>query len=219
MQTPGDDHEPCGLPLAQMGDSALMRRIAGEDEAAFAELVVRFGPSLFRVLLGFEKGNPAFCEDLLQEVWLKVWRYAKSYRAEASLFTFLYIVAETVWIAHRHRPKGPRVLFDQAVRFDTEAAEAGLPGVIGEIEDPKRFDPGTKVDQERLQKRLRDRLLELKPRSRELLISKYIESKTAQALVPDFGRNKQEVFAACRRAVAELRALMLGTNTSRGRVQ
>jgi RNA polymerase sigma-70 factor (ECF subfamily) len=61
-------------------EKALMQRIALGDEAAFESLYDRYSRLLYSLLLSVVK-HPPEAQDLLQEVFLHIWRQAKNFDA------------------------------------------------------------------------------------------------------------------------------------------
>jgi len=69
-------------------DVALVRRAAEGDEAAFKALFDRHAPLVFNVALRM-LNNRAEAEDLMQEVWLVVFREIATFRGESRFSTWL----------------------------------------------------------------------------------------------------------------------------------
>jgi len=74
------------------GDAELMLKVAGGDRAAFARLFDRHQASVCRFAYRFV-GDRARAEELAQDIFVKVYRSAKSYRPTAKFKTFLFRVA------------------------------------------------------------------------------------------------------------------------------
>ena len=60
----------------------LLTAVARRDRTAFKELYQRVAPKLFAILLRILR-NRAAAEDVLQEVFLRIWQNAQSFSAEA----------------------------------------------------------------------------------------------------------------------------------------
>ena len=95
-------------PLADAADSHLARRAKLGDRAAFAALVHRHGPAMFRYALHMLDGHVADSQDAVQSAWLKAWQNIDSFRGQAQLHTWLFrIVANEVHNARRRRRPVP----------------------------------------------------------------------------------------------------------------
>ena len=70
----------------------LMARIAKGDEDAFEILVNRHQTSVLNLIYRFI-GDRTQAKDLAQEVFLRVWQAAKSYKPEAKFTTWIYRIA------------------------------------------------------------------------------------------------------------------------------
>ncbi|HVE86973.1 MAG TPA: sigma-70 family RNA polymerase sigma factor [Myxococcales bacterium] len=73
-------------------DAELMLQVASGDQAAFATLFDRHAQSVARFAYRFV-GDRARAEELAQDIFVKVYRNAKSYRPNAKFKTFLFKVA------------------------------------------------------------------------------------------------------------------------------
>ena len=59
----------------------------------FERIVGEFGPLISRIAMTYE-ADPALREDLVQQIFLAVWQALPSYRADASLKTFVARIAQ-----------------------------------------------------------------------------------------------------------------------------
>jgi RNA polymerase sigma-70 factor, ECF subfamily len=84
-----------GLPEHVDPDVALMLRVRDDDAVAFELLVSRFQGRIGRLMLGWVNSQEA-AEDLVQEVFLRVFRARKSYQPTAKLTTWIYRIANNV---------------------------------------------------------------------------------------------------------------------------
>jgi RNA polymerase sigma-70 factor, ECF subfamily len=73
-------------------DIDLLRQVAAGDEAAFAELYDLYAPPVYNYLLRLIN-EPSVAEEILQEVFLAMWRGARRFREEAKVKTWLLRIA------------------------------------------------------------------------------------------------------------------------------
>lgn len=88
----------------QLSDVALVKRIGHGDEAAFGELYRRYSPSLFTYLVHMISEATA-AEDVLQEVFLSVWKGAARFRGQASVKSWLFRITHhqaVTWLRKNH---------------------------------------------------------------------------------------------------------------------
>ena len=86
-----------------MDDVALMLRARDDDESAFTELVRRHQKKILNYFI--RAGVQYDCEDLVQQTFLRLYRYRKRYVASAKFTTFLFLMARQVWIDELRRRK------------------------------------------------------------------------------------------------------------------
>lgn len=76
-------------------DVARMLEVAAGSEAAFTGLIHAHQKSLVNFFA--RMGASSDCEDLVQETFIRLYRYRQQYRPAARFTTFLYHLARHVW--------------------------------------------------------------------------------------------------------------------------
>jgi RNA polymerase sigma-70 factor (ECF subfamily) len=86
----------------QRSEAELIRRVAAGDAAAFEALYEAFRKPLANYLyrLCFDRTR---VEDLLQEVFVRLWRGAASFRGDSKASTFVFRIATNVWLTESRR--------------------------------------------------------------------------------------------------------------------
>ena len=97
-----------GTPIGELDDATLVCRVKARDERAIEELVRRYDRPIFsfayRVL-----GNDASAQDIVQEVFLTLWRDADRYDpARGAVSSWLLTMARFKAIDLLRRETGPR---------------------------------------------------------------------------------------------------------------
>ena len=131
-------------------DAELMLEVAEGSEEAFAELIRRHQDSLLNFFL--RMGAHYYAEDLVQETFLRVFRWRKRYRPTARFRTFLYVVARHVWVDNCRR-LFRRERLTRLLRTDAEIEEG----------NPSGRAPGSALDVDAA-------LARLSPKLREVLV-------------------------------------------------
>ena len=72
--------------------SRLIERLKQGDSEAFAELVEQYSNAIYRIALRFTSESQD-AEDVLQEVFIRVFRHLDQFRNESSLSTWIYRIA------------------------------------------------------------------------------------------------------------------------------
>lgn len=89
-------------------DVELIEAILEGSESAFATLVDRYKDRVFR-LLGRYCRDPVECEDLAQDVFLKVFRKLHTFQHESAFYTWLYRIAVNAATDHLSRASHRRM--------------------------------------------------------------------------------------------------------------
>lgn len=148
-------------------DTALMRRAAAGDGAAFAEVVDRHQAGVFRFARVLA-GDDAFAEDALQETFLAAWRGAASFREEASVRSWLFSIARNaVYRQHRRHVDEPEAM--------ESLSDLGAAAGWGSDEDPERI--ALRHESRQL---LMDALAQLSAGDREILAMRDGEELTGE---------------------------------------
>jgi len=123
-------------PLEQLDDADLMLRVRSQDdEAAFTLLVSRHQKSLLNFFI--RSGVQYDSEDLVQQTFLRLYRYRQRYVASAKFTTFLFLLARQVWIDElRRRQRRQRLAESLAAEPYEEFAAPAAPsaGVAGDLD-------------------------------------------------------------------------------------
>ncbi|MBS0455811.1 MAG: RNA polymerase sigma factor [Proteobacteria bacterium] len=110
-------------------DAELARRAADGEEAAFAAIMRRYNQRMFRTARSILKSD-ADAEDAVQEAYIHAWRALGSFRADASLSTWLVRIVANEALGRLRRKSAQVIPLDatmQTLDPDLKAALAGEP--------------------------------------------------------------------------------------------
>lgn len=79
-------------PVAEGSDQELIAAVLAGSEAAFAGLVERYQDRIYRLVSRYTR-DPGECEDLAQEVFLRVFRKLHTFQHESQFYTWVYRIA------------------------------------------------------------------------------------------------------------------------------
>ncbi|MGH9492679.1 MAG: RNA polymerase sigma factor [Terriglobales bacterium] len=102
---------PTALPsspgFALLTDAEVMLRVKAGDDSAFDHLVEKFRRPLVGFLYRMARSQ-AVAEELAQEVFLRVYRSRKSYRASAKFTTWMYRIATNLAVNYARDSRARR---------------------------------------------------------------------------------------------------------------
>jgi RNA polymerase sigma-70 factor (ECF subfamily) len=128
-------------PLEQLAERLLVLRCQAGDESAFAELVERYSPRLRYFVRRMTDGDP---DDLLQEVWIDVFRGLPRLADTAAFPAWIYrLTRDRVARDYRGRRHVPEPLLDSDPPAEDEpdfsAEDAGrIHSAMGELPAEQR---------------------------------------------------------------------------------
>ncbi len=115
-----------GTPARFDADAGLAAATAAGDADAFERLVRKYERPVLSTIYRYV-GDRAAAEDLAQEVFLKVWRRAKSFKGKSSFSTWLYRIAVNQCLNFRKkRARVKTVPLDESLVADDPGAEERL---------------------------------------------------------------------------------------------
>ncbi len=88
----------------EKSDLELLALTADADQDAFALLVQRHQNRIFNLAYRFSRDRQD-SEELVQEIFLKVWRYARTFKGRAAFSTWLYRLAVNTSLNYRQKKK------------------------------------------------------------------------------------------------------------------
>ncbi len=105
-----------------LSDADVMLRVKAGDDAAFEYLVGKFRRPMLSFMYRMAR-NTAVAEELVQEVFLRVYRSRETYNAEAKFSTWLYRIATNLAVNHARDTKHERP--EMSVNLDEPDQETG----------------------------------------------------------------------------------------------
>jgi len=124
----GRRHGEAGVHLAApvsyeaMVDADVMLRVKDGDDAAFEYLVTKFRRPMLSFMFRMAH-NSAVAEELVQEIFLRVYRSRATYNAEAKFSTWLYRIATNLAVNHARDTKYERP--ELSVSLDEPDSDSG----------------------------------------------------------------------------------------------
>jgi RNA polymerase sigma-70 factor (ECF subfamily) len=94
-------------------DEGLLRRAGAGDAVAFREIFVRHRGDVARLVYRMLSG-PSDLEDVVQEVFVQVFRSLKDFRGQSKFSTWLHRVTVNVVLMHRRSARSRPVLTEEA---------------------------------------------------------------------------------------------------------
>lgn len=177
-------------------DQALMKRVAGGDERAFADLVQRYSPRLLALAWRL-LGNRADAEDALQRALIRLFFSAASYRPDWAVSTWLYRITTNVCVDEMRRRTSRADLREKGIDRGADGQGSLFRGTTG------FGDPGRDLDVQRA-------LLGVPREARILLALRYVDGLTYRELARVRGISVNTVKSQLARGKAILRTALQG---------
>ena len=178
-----------GLPVLLAESPRLVALTRAGDARAFATLVERYRPIVFRWAIALT-GDEDEADDITQEVFVRVHRKLGSFRGDGPFDAWLYRITRRV--VFRMRP---------ATR---PSAERGV--------DVYVTDPGMRVDRERAVQLIRAIATTLPMRQREVFVLCDMEGRTPAEVATILDMKDVSVRASLFKARASIRRTILATH-------
>ena len=183
-------------------DVRLMLRVRDDDAGAFQELVELYQQRLVGVMHHLV-GNAQEAEDLAQEVFLRVYRSRKKYRARSKFSTWLYTIANNLGLnALRSRQRRP------AVQLNVNDSGPLGPRPAEQLVRDKANHPSQRMQQQELAVIIRQALDGLNERQRMAVVLNKFEDMNYAEIAEVMGLTTKAVKSLLNRARGNLRAAL-----------
>ena len=163
----------------------------GQQERAFNAIVENYSERLYWHVRSFVCSHED-TDDLMQEIFIKVWNSLPSFRSESRLYTWLYRIATNETLNHLHKQK-----VRAALQFRS---------LTPEIENSIKEDPSFNGDE--LQKELMKGVARLPEKQRLVFTMKYFEDLTYEDMSEILGTSVGALKASYHIAVEKLKAYL-----------
>jgi RNA polymerase sigma-70 factor (ECF subfamily) len=170
-------------------DTELMREVRGGRAGALAPLFERHHARLYRFCLRMT-GNRAASEDLVQDVFMRMLKYSRTFKDEMSFLPWMFRIARNASVDYLRRSAAERM-------------PAGERDAAAEPADESAGPPDDRA--ELIQKAL----LALPEERREVLVLSRYEFKTYEEIARALGCSVGAVKVRAHRAIKQLREVYL----------
>jgi RNA polymerase sigma-70 factor (ECF subfamily) len=179
-----------------------MLEVRDDNAAAFEQLVERYRNRLLVIMENHVRGRNS-AEDLVQEVFLRVYRARKTYVPEAKFSTWLFAIAENV---------ASNALRSSASRKEVPWGLAGVSGsqpALDELaKDPSRFLPTRRLAQAELGEMVRNAIQSLNERQRMAILLCKFEHMSYEDVAAAMNLSTKAVKSLLSRARENLRGML-----------
>jgi RNA polymerase sigma-70 factor (ECF subfamily) len=180
-------------------DTRLMLSVRDDEPGAFEELVERFQHRLVAIMHHLI-GSADEAEDLAQEVFLRVYRSRKKYRARAKFSTWLFTIANNLALnARRSRQRKRVVLLDVH-----DSGPLGPRPAEHLVHDPGK-QPAQRMVQQELAARVQQALAGLNERQRMAVVLNKFEDMSYEEIAEVMNLSTKAVKSLLSRARSNLR--------------
>ncbi len=181
-------------------DHLLVRQIQKGNRDAFDALVKRYYGSVYNMVAHSVRTHEER-EDLIQDIFIKVYRNIGKFRFQASFSTWLFRITRNMLI-DRSRKKN-------LIQVSMESEEGT--STIGEKIEDKRANPEGKFMESDADSALRKALVKLDDDHKQILILREMEGLSYRELTEVLGINMGTVKSRLARAREELKIILMET--------
>src|SRR5689334_643710 len=188
-------------------EAALVRRVQGNDELAFREIVDRYQTKIFSIIYGILR-NHNDAEDIAQQVFSKVYFSIRNFDFRSSLLTWIYKITVNECYDYLRKKRVRRLVYESDFsQEESQRMEASEPAV----------DPSVPADERLAQRDLAVKLLsKVSEEDRSLILLKEVEGHSVEELAQMTGMNENTIKVKLFRTRQKL--LKAAQRLGRGRV-
>jgi len=191
-----DDPAPTGALSSDTHDKALMRQVAEGDEEALRELIEKHQGAVYGTITKM-LGDPAEAQDLAQQVFVRVYRAAGSYRASAQFRTWMFTIVRNL-VFNEHRRRSRAILLPLHPSDPDSGGENTLPDL--DLPDLATKSPDQHLLQQEMLEKINEAILALPEQQRlAVILRRYDEfsyEQIAEVLKTSVPATKSLLFRA-----------------------
>lgn len=187
---------PKALPVP---DEELVRRVQAGNNEAFEELVKRYERKVYNIAYRL-MGNERDASEVLQDAFLRAYRFLPKFQFKSSFFTWLYRIATNVSLTKlRKREKVQLVSIDEPANADGD-----LPLEIPDY----RYNPEKMMKQRQLREALQKAVDNLPPDYRSVVVLRDLEGLSNEEVSKVLNLTVAAVKSRLHRGRLELRKVL-----------
>ena len=177
---------------------------AGGQERAFSELVGSYSERLYWHVRGLT-GSHEDTDDLLQDIFLKVWNALPTFRGDARLYTWLFRIATNETLNFLRKRKLREALgLGSGIPADRSDADTSVPSAIERVPDEDPYFDGNEA-----QRLLSVAVSKLPPRQRAVFHMRYFEEMPYEQMSGILGTSVSSLKASYHFAYEKVRDYLL----------
>ena len=190
-------------------DSALVSELKAGSEEAFAQLIAQYHQPLYSLIFR-SLMDPADAADIVQEVFIKVFRNIRSFHEDSSLRTWLYRIALREASNQRRwwsRHKRQEITMESPLRADYDDDDSDLS--LGATLADTNGSPFDYASQHESRERIEDALRQIPEAFRNVVVLREIEGFAYEEISEILSINIGTVKSRLARGRAALRQVLL----------
>jgi len=174
-------------------DKELIKKVVEGDETAFEQMVKKYERRVLNTIYRYI-GKSDEAEDIAQEVFIKVWHHAKSFKGKSKFSTWLY-----------------RIVVNQCLNYRSKHKErlASLDEIMEQGKTPESLKVEIEFERQRKSKIMRRAIDELPKRQRIALVLSKFEGKSYREIAQIMGVSLSSVESLIFRARGALKKKLL----------
>lgn len=175
-----------------MNDKKLLKLIKSDANEGMYRLISQYSGLVFTIVRGrlSDVCSSAEIEDCVSEVFIKFYRSLDAYRGDASVKTYIGVIAKNTAAGYARSAANTVELNDEALVADFS--------VQGDIDDA--------LDEKQLARKLIDEIRALGKPDSEILIRKYYLEQSSKSIAKALGMSVQNVDTRTHRAITKLKS-------------
>ncbi len=194
---------------AKLLENQLIREAQAGSRSAFDALVLQYDQAVLRLALHVS-GSETDAQDIVQEAFLKAYRYIGNFRFECSFYTWLYRIVTNVSLDLMRRRKTRRE--DPAVMIDASGESIDLLSNVSD--DRSMANPARELERKEMGARIQEAMAELTPRERMVFEMKHHQGMRLRAIGEALNTTEETAKNTLFRATRKLRASLAPMRTT-----
>lgn len=190
-----DERDDMASSADKMTDAELMQRVSAGEHSAMQILVERYQNIVYSTVARMLNNSPE-TDDIAQQVFINVWKAAKSFNPESSFSTWMFTILKNLVFNELRRQKRKPIVFAEEVDENTSGDDVFIEGSLS---------PDSAAEYSELETAVNEAIAQLEPDARLAIQLRRFQNMSYEDIAETLGKSVSATKSLIFRARNELK--------------
>lgn len=190
-----DERDDMASSADKMTDAELMQRVSAGEHSAMQILVERYQNIVYSTVARMLNNSPE-TDDIAQQVFINVWKAAKSFNPESSFSTWMFTILKNLVFNELRRQKRKPIVFAEEVDENTSGDDVFIESTLS---------PDSAAEYSELETAVNEAIAQLEPDARLAIQLRRFQNMSYEDIAETLGKSVSATKSLIFRARNELK--------------